>query len=123
MSAGATAEPDPFATAALRRAVLDAWAASPARFREDANAEEALATGGYADRLLVELAANAVDAAREAGRPGRVRFTLTSGAEPGSAARRRAPVAEARARAGVPRSWPARCRKCQNCGPRTSARR
>ena len=36
-----------------------------------------MATGGYADRLLVELAANAVDAAREAGRPGRVRFTLT----------------------------------------------
>lgn len=68
--------PDPFATAALRRAVLDAWAASPARFREDANAEEALATGGYADRLLIELAANGVDAALEAGLPGRVRFTL-----------------------------------------------
>ena len=69
-------ETDPFGTAALRRAVLDAWAASPARFREDANAEEALATGGYADRLLVELAANGVDAALEARLPGRVRFTL-----------------------------------------------
>ncbi len=69
---------DPFDTAALRRSVLDSWASSPARFREDANAEEALATGGYADRLLVELAANAVDAAREAGLPGRVRFTLTT---------------------------------------------
>jgi len=30
---------DPFGTAELRRRVLDAWAASPARFREDANAE------------------------------------------------------------------------------------
>lgn len=70
---------DPFGTAALRRAVLDAWAASPARLREDANAEEALATGGYADRLLIELAANGVDAALEAGLPGRVRFTLDTG--------------------------------------------
>lgn len=67
---------DPFRTASHRSAVLDAWAGSPARFREDANAEEALATGGYADRLLIELAANALDAAREAGLPGRVRFTL-----------------------------------------------
>ena len=31
---------DPFGTARLRSAVLDAWSASPARFREDANAEE-----------------------------------------------------------------------------------
>ena len=46
--------------------MLDAWAASPARFREDANAEEALAVGGYAGRVLVELASNAVDAARAA---------------------------------------------------------
>ncbi len=74
---------DPFGTAGLRQAVLAAWAASPARFREDANAEEALATGGYADRLLIELAANALDAAREAGVPGRVRFSLdTSAAVP-----------------------------------------
>ncbi|MET3804284.1 hypothetical protein ABIB25_001279 [Nakamurella sp. UYEF19] len=68
---------DPFGTGALRRVVLAAWAASPARFREDANAEEALAIGGYADRLLIELAANGVDAARENGAPGRVRFSLT----------------------------------------------
>ncbi len=32
-------QPDPFGTAELRHRVLDAWAASPARFREDANAE------------------------------------------------------------------------------------
>ena len=38
-------ESDPFATAALRGRVLDAWAASPARFREDANAEEDYALG------------------------------------------------------------------------------
>ncbi|MCW2873460.1 hypothetical protein, partial [Actinacidiphila oryziradicis] len=50
---------DPFGTARLRRGVLDAWAASPARFREDANAEEDLALGGYRDRLVVELAQNA----------------------------------------------------------------
>ncbi len=67
---------DPFVTAALRQAVLGAWATSPARFREDANAEEALAVGGYADRLLIELAANALDAARQAGVPGRIRFAL-----------------------------------------------
>jgi len=42
--------------------VLDAWSASPARFREDANAEEDLALGGYRDRLVVELAQNAADA-------------------------------------------------------------
>ncbi|WP_042389611.1 hypothetical protein, partial [Streptacidiphilus melanogenes] len=53
---------DPFGTAALRRRVLDAWAAAPARFREDANAEEELALGGYRDRLVVELAQNAAHA-------------------------------------------------------------
>jgi hypothetical protein len=42
--------------------VLDAWAASPSRFREDANAEADAVTGGYRDRLVVELAQNAVDA-------------------------------------------------------------
>ena len=54
---------DPFGTAGLRRSVLDAWAASPARFREDANAEEDYALGGYRDRVVVELAQNAADAA------------------------------------------------------------
>src|SRR3954468_4085588 len=71
--------PDPFDTAALRAHVLDAWAASPARFREDANAEEDLVRGGYRDRVLVELAANAADAAAAAGVPGRVRFELRDG--------------------------------------------
>ncbi|MFI9275100.1 sacsin N-terminal ATP-binding-like domain-containing protein [Kitasatospora sp. NPDC052896] len=71
---------DPFGTAALRRRVLDAWTASPARFREDANAEEELALGGYRDRLVVELAQNAADAAARAGRgAGRLRLTLADG--------------------------------------------
>ncbi|MFE0332915.1 sacsin N-terminal ATP-binding-like domain-containing protein, partial [Streptomyces sp. NPDC058955] len=67
---------DPFGTARLRRGVLDAWAASPARFREDANAEEDLALGGYRDRLVVELAQNAADAAARARTTGRLRLTL-----------------------------------------------
>ncbi|MFB6634204.1 sacsin N-terminal ATP-binding-like domain-containing protein [Streptomyces sp. NPDC056362] len=67
---------DPFGTARLRRGVLDAWGASPARFREDANAEEDLALGGYRDRLVVELAQNASDAAHRAGVTGRLRLTL-----------------------------------------------
>ncbi|MFG2642507.1 sacsin N-terminal ATP-binding-like domain-containing protein [Streptomyces sp. NPDC048370] len=67
---------DPFGTARLRRGVLDAWGAGPARFREDANAEEDLALGGYRDRLVVELAQNAADAAHRAGVTGRLRLTL-----------------------------------------------
>src|SRR6516225_5221068 len=67
---------DPFGTAVLRHRVLDAWAASPARFREDANAEEDYALGGYRDRVVVELAQNAADAAARAGVPGRLRLTL-----------------------------------------------
>ncbi|MFD5566826.1 sacsin N-terminal ATP-binding-like domain-containing protein [Streptomyces cadmiisoli] len=70
---------DPFGTARLRRGVLDAWAAGPARFREDANAEEDLVLGGYRDRLVVELAQNAADAAARAGVPGRLRLTLRDG--------------------------------------------
>ncbi|HEY0815576.1 MAG TPA: hypothetical protein VGE11_20080, partial [Pseudonocardia sp.] len=65
--------PDPFGTAALRGSVLDAWAASPTRFREDANAEEDLRLGGYADTWFVELAQNAADAA---GGEGRLRVTV-----------------------------------------------
>ncbi|HLX48830.1 MAG TPA: hypothetical protein VKS82_10905 [Streptosporangiaceae bacterium] len=72
-------QPDPFGTADLRRRVLDAWTASPARFREDANAEEDYALGGYRDRVIVELAQNAADAAARAGVPGRLRLTLRSG--------------------------------------------
>ncbi len=56
--------PDPFATARLRESVLASWRSSPTRFREDANAEEDLVLGGYRDRLLVELAQNAADAAK-----------------------------------------------------------
>ncbi|MGA8116129.1 MAG: hypothetical protein WCA46_20920, partial [Actinocatenispora sp.] len=67
---------DPFGTAARRAAVLDAWQSSPTRFREDANAEEDLVLGGYADRLLVELLQNAADAAARAGTPGRLRLRL-----------------------------------------------
>jgi hypothetical protein len=71
--------PDPFGTAELRSRVLDAWAASPARFREDANAEEDYALGGYRDRVVVELAQNAADAAARAGVAGRLRLTLRAG--------------------------------------------
>lgn len=60
----------------MRQRVLDAWAASPARFREDANAEEDLVLGGYRDRLLIELAQNAADAATAAGVSGHLRLTL-----------------------------------------------
>lgn len=70
------ADPDPFGTAALRSAVLRAWRGSPTRFREDANAEEDLARGGYRDRLVVELAQNAADAASRAGVAGRLLLRL-----------------------------------------------
>jgi hypothetical protein len=70
---------DPFRTAELRARVLDAWAAAPARFREDANAEEDYALGGYRDRVVVELAQNAADAAVRGGVAGRLRLTLRDG--------------------------------------------
>ncbi|MDP9864676.1 MULTISPECIES: sacsin N-terminal ATP-binding-like domain-containing protein [Streptosporangium] len=70
---------DIFGTDRLRSAVLTAWTASPARFREDANAEEDFALGGYRDRLIVELAQNAADAALRAGVPGRLRLSLREG--------------------------------------------
>ncbi len=72
---------DPYGTGALRSAVLAAWRASPARFREDANAEEDLVLGSYRDRLVVELAQNAADAAVRAGVPGRLRLTLRQGGD------------------------------------------
>ncbi|MGL5858333.1 MAG: sacsin N-terminal ATP-binding-like domain-containing protein [Angustibacter sp.] len=50
--------------------------ASPVRFREDANAEEDFALGGYRDRLIVELAQNGADAAARAGVPGRLHLVL-----------------------------------------------
>ena len=57
--------------------MLASWQHSPARFREDANTEEDFGLGGYRDRLVVELAQNAADAAVRAGVPGRLRLTLT----------------------------------------------
>ena len=65
---------DAFGTTGIRERVLAGWAAAPVRFREDANAEEELALGGYVDRLVVELAQNAADAAARAGTPGRVLY-------------------------------------------------
>ena len=70
---------DPFGTEALRAGVLSSWADSPTRFREDANAEEDLLLGGYADRWLVELAQNAADAAQRAGVPGRLLVRVDAG--------------------------------------------
>ncbi|MDR7383806.1 sacsin N-terminal ATP-binding-like domain-containing protein [Promicromonospora iranensis] len=71
--------PDPFGTSALRRAVTEAWRASPTRFREDANSEEDHARGYYRDRVVVELAQNAADAAARAGVPGRLVLRLERG--------------------------------------------
>ncbi|WP_020502121.1 sacsin N-terminal ATP-binding-like domain-containing protein [Sciscionella marina] len=68
---------DPFGTAELRARVLRAWTESPSRFREDANAEEDLRIGGYRDRVLVELAQNAADAADEDG--GELSIALVDG--------------------------------------------
>lgn len=67
---------DGFGAARIRERVLAGWIAAPVRFREDANAEEDLALGGYVDRVVVELAQNAADAAARAGVPGRVRFSF-----------------------------------------------
>jgi len=72
---------DPFGTAALRAAVLGAWIASPARLREDANVEEDHARGYYRDRVLIELAQNAADAAARAGVPGRLLLRLARTAD------------------------------------------
>ncbi|WP_410655596.1 sacsin N-terminal ATP-binding-like domain-containing protein [Amycolatopsis sp. lyj-112] len=71
-----TPTPDPFGTEALRGAVLRAWADSPTRFTEDTNTENDLRVGGYRDRLFVELAQNAADAALAAGKPGRLRVSV-----------------------------------------------
>jgi hypothetical protein len=67
---------DPFDTAGIRERVLAGWAAAPVRLREDANAEEDLALGGYRDRLVIELAQNAADAAARVGVPGALALTL-----------------------------------------------
>jgi hypothetical protein len=68
--------PDPFGTGEVRERVLAAWSAAPVRFREDANAEEDHALGSYRDRLVVELAQNAADAAQQASLPGRLLLAL-----------------------------------------------
>lgn len=73
---------DPFGTASLRQEVLTAWHTTPTRFREDANAEEDLALGGHRDRLVVELAQNAADAASRTTAPGRLRLTLLDDGTP-----------------------------------------
>ncbi|WP_132296431.1 sacsin N-terminal ATP-binding-like domain-containing protein [Kribbella sp. VKM Ac-2568] len=70
---------DVFGSGGIRERVLAGWVAAPVRFREDANAEEDLALGGYLDRVVVELAQNAADAAARAGVPGRVRFSFRDG--------------------------------------------
>ncbi|HWG26294.1 sacsin N-terminal ATP-binding-like domain-containing protein [Actinospica sp.] len=77
---------DLFGTAAIRERVLGAWETAPVRFREDANLEEDLVLGGYRDRVVVELAQNAADAAARAGVPGRLRLTLVSGGADGHGA-------------------------------------
>lgn len=71
---------DPLRTGELRDAALAAWAQQPARFREDANAEEDHARGYYRDRVVVELAQNAADAAARAGVPGRLLLRLVEDA-------------------------------------------
>ena len=69
---------DPFETAAIRDRVLEAWVASPVRFREDANLEEDLVLGGYRNRWWWSQHKNAADAALRAGVQGRLRLTLDS---------------------------------------------
>ncbi|WP_086844958.1 sacsin N-terminal ATP-binding-like domain-containing protein [Amycolatopsis kentuckyensis] len=74
---GDTLEPgDPFGTARLREATLRSWRDSPTRLTEDTNVERDLRVGAYRDRLFVELAQNAADAAMAGGKPGRVRVSI-----------------------------------------------
>ncbi|TNC28153.1 sacsin N-terminal ATP-binding-like domain-containing protein [Amycolatopsis alkalitolerans] len=70
---------DPFGTEALRTSVLRAWADSPTRLIEDTNAERDLRVGAYRDRLFVELAQNAADAAKDAGAPAVLRVSVVDG--------------------------------------------
>ncbi|CAM2795901.1 molecular chaperone Hsp90 [Saccharomonospora xinjiangensis] len=63
----------------LRQAVLRSWRDSPTRFTEDTNAERDLRVGAYRDRVFVELAQNAADAAALAGEPGRLRVRIADG--------------------------------------------
>lgn len=70
---------DVFGTHDLRERVLGTWRTDPARLREDANTEEDHARGYYRDRVVVELAQNAADAAVRAGVPGRLLLRLAEG--------------------------------------------
>ena len=101
---------DTFGTDRTRAAVLAAWTASTARFREDANAEEDFALGGYRDRLIVELAQNAADAALRRGR---------ARAAPADPARRRPDRRQHRA----PRSTRPASRGCPRCASPPSGTR
>ncbi|GAB2692078.1 sacsin N-terminal ATP-binding-like domain-containing protein [Thalassiella azotivora] len=77
---------DPFETARVVERVLAGWAQAPERFREDANAEEDVVLA-HRDRVVVELAQNAADAAARAGAAGRVLLRLvdaTAGAPHGT---------------------------------------
>jgi hypothetical protein len=73
---------DVFGTRALRERVLGTWRTDPARLREDANTEEDHARGYYRDRVVVELAQNAADAAVRAGVPGQLLLRLTGADDP-----------------------------------------
>ena len=68
--------PEAFGAARLREAALAAWTQHPVRFREDANTEEDHARGYYRDRVVVELAQNAADAAARAGIEGHLSLRL-----------------------------------------------
>ena len=69
---------DCFGTAGLREAALTTWRRDPSRLRQDANLEEDHARGYYRDRVVVELAQNAADAAAAAGERGRLLLRLTA---------------------------------------------
>nr|WP_241744271.1 ATP-binding protein [Cellulosimicrobium arenosum] len=66
----------------MRRSALEAWSSSPTRLREDSNTEEDHAHGSYRDRVVVEIAQNAADAALRAGGPGRLRLSLDAPSAP-----------------------------------------
>ena len=86
---------------------------SPTRFREDANAEEDLRLGGYADTWFVELAQNAADAAG-------VARTAADHARRATAAAGTRPAAVRRCGAGAGRDAAGRRQRSR---PRTGRRR
>ncbi|WP_407690025.1 sacsin N-terminal ATP-binding-like domain-containing protein, partial [Saccharomonospora iraqiensis] len=71
--------PRPESLRRLRETVLRTWRDSPTRLTEDTNSEHDLRAGAYRDRLFVELAQNAADAAARSGRPGRMRVRVVDG--------------------------------------------